>query len=1308
MRWQPSRLVSSLKSSTRTSRTEEKLGKPEPPPVLKVPNRQRWHEEVKRCGDVLEFLFNGRPQIDAKRARSLSRPTAEYLTAVDPSIVRPSTECDLILVGLLDEHSGNDPSTFCVAVLACLYDLSLPKATEHLVSLIELDVDRYLRCISVAGQIKPGVISSEELQSTQLLLLMLSGQARGLQEFGQLIQSLALHGSTTYLPFQTVHNVLSKSGIRSRLQPQIYTHLNQRQLMTAFGLVSWLPHVTEVPDNANVLGLLDAHFSCWPWLAVWRPNIDRIHVWEHGKLSPAQRKKLSNVFKLDGPDDKTQDQPCLGLSEPECYEDVKVDPENPESLERLLDTLYRACLVGPRSIDLFIQQCIGKVVSTDVLSMIEDAVQTGEDTQSEGLLEFTHALDKQSNLTHDMRALIRSVTRLKNLNMPESSQPLMDQLSQRLCNTMQLAQDEFCKQLRTGPGDYMGMLVHELGMAILQSPRIHSRLPPEFLQKIKQFPQESTLEAIFDELQNDTDNSASHNSRFRSYLMSSLGGNGTAESGSVTLANVHEEMEFWKRPPDILRKDFAKKLGEIQGLDYALYTSCLHIMLNENDLYLKEMKGIIVPEDEEAGLKFAAYLAYRRSLHQLQNECWLHLMASLLRSQRPSFLPRMADSITFVEWDQLVGDLERLLAPIRDQLPDSGPGLTRERMVWWKTLSENMSAVRFLLEMHGQQRSLRWLYFPVSSDHVMPLLQVAAQGTAMSPLNRQIISYLRRNGSNAIEVCNCIRLMADTSVLGKAVCERLLSREETSRWAEPELHMVFVAWSRHESLTPSDRSALESIRLLLRLPLAAQLRTGNVRSTNERLQSEYDILFREARKLESLRLRLQNQNPQRVSAILSQIGVENITSGRVVDDKIPDELVDAIDEIDDDEYELSFALTSLSNLQRQARGIHKDARLLLVRICLQGTPQFCIHFSPNDEGQDQHRYWRPIDSQEPATTSCTTKPNLFTYYLGRNLHYLLRNGQPTLQWIYGSIQNLITSHPATCLVCSSTIGTKLWKPAACSVNCSRRLRQAPLEVRLHNLLVDPAAIDLLLTCVYAAAADPSNLDLLPNCPVSKDRIAAIMDTLPALASFQTSNNLKATIQGSDGLGKEREDLLSWLCLQFRGFILSAQSSFRVPSMPNTQQFLMLNSNHEREALFNAQAPGGSGRVVFHGTQVSRLFLILTEGLKVMSNTPFMLTGAARGAGIYCGDDQGASLHYSGSTGQSWRNSTLGNMRVMLGCELASAGPSALGNYHVVADENSLLVRYVFLLPATYQAPPRHHVEPAMNITYANLRSGTLI
>jgi len=170
-------------------------------------------------------------------------------------------------------------------------------------------------------------------------------------------------------------------------------------------------------------------------------------------------------------------------------------------------------------------------------------------------------------------------------------------------------------------------------------------------------------------------------------------------------------------------------------------------------------------------------------------------------------------------------------------------------------------------------------------------------------------------------------------------------------------------------------------------------------------------------------------------------------------------------------------------------------------------------------------------------------------------------------------------------------------------------------------------------------------------------------------------------------------------------MLTAPDGFRIPSMPHTQQFLLPNVHHEREQLFNAATAYGTGSgVVFHGTQCARLFLILSEGLKNMSGTQFQANGAASGPGVYCADEQYTSWSYSGATGQSWKNSTLSNMQVMLGCELKGYTPAGV---HVITDDARLLVRYVFLLPAGYQTPVRAHVEPAMSVAFAKLRSGLL-
>ncbi|KAH0537287.1 hypothetical protein FGG08_005912 [Glutinoglossum americanum] len=1269
-------------------------------------NREKWHQKVKESHDALDFLVSGYPRIGAIRLEPLRRATADYLTEWKTNHLRPSVECDETLGALIDEHTRRERLTRDVAILACLYALSIPAATRHLASLMDLDVERYLRCITLVSQANPDVVSDEELRSAQSLLQILSSQGQDFQEFQHLIEALGLGAPAIFIPLPIIQSALARSGIRFHLQRQLDSHLEQKRFKSAFLLVSWLQSVPKIPNNSNIIAVLDRHFPSWPLLLAWRPNIERIGQWELGRLTLAQRKKLSHALDLDGPDNATRQRESLKMAEPECYEHVHVYPQSTETLERFLDLLYRAHILGPGALELFIHLCVDNSADETALSMVDGGIKTGDDSYCSRLFLLLQALSPQSSLSCQVDGLAKALPILNDQKTRQNAYVPTDHLADRLGSIMKAAQVTFCAQLEKGTGEYMGMLIYDLGNAILQASWIHSNLPPNILAQIRRFPPQDTLEAIFDQLQDHAESSSPEDCRFKSYLASALGGRGAVEAGSVTLAAIREEVQFWKHPPDAVRKDLSKAFAKIKSMDYSLYTTCLLGMLKEDDLFVREMRHAIMEGNEQTCLNFARYLAHRRGLSQLQRECWLLLLASLIKERGPSFLPRMAESMPSDQWLRLVDDLTYLVSPTHSRLPQFGAGLTQEMLSWWGTLSQNMTAVRFLLEGQGRRGSLGWLYFPPPLDKIMDLLDIAKQGQSMIPVHRQIVSHLAPGGNNVVIVCDCIRAIRSTSTIGRAVCERMFSRREMAeRWLKSELGIVLEAWRRSEYLTQGDKSALDLIRRLLKVPSSPQLNTAGSQSAKERLQSEYDTLLDRARELEILRLRLRHQSPQRISTLLQRLGIDDTSFSRAADAGIPHELFDAVEVVGEAEYELSFALTGLSDLQRQARGISKDSRMLVVRLGPLGSSQFCIHFSPNDEGQGRHKYWRPADNREPGSTICTTRPNLFTYYLGHNLSQLLQRGCPSLQFIHLAILGLIAASPATCIVCCGSMRAKLWKPAACSKGCSLKLRNAPLEVRLHNLLVDPLSIDLLLNCVYAAAADQSNLNLLPGCPIQTTKIRAVIDSFGPLASLQAATDLRAAIRGYDVYGRDREHLLSWLCLRFRGFMMTAPDGFRIPSMPNTQQFLILNSNHTRERLFNEQQ-GASG-VVFHGTHASRLFLVLTEGLKVLSNTAFMLNGAAAGPGIYCGDEQAASVVFAGSMDQSWSNSALGNMKIMLGCELAAYAAPLQWGAHVVTDQNKLLVRYVFLLPQTYQSPPRHHVEPAMSTAFAKLRSGLL-
>jgi hypothetical protein len=215
-------------------------------------------------------------------------------------------------------------------------------------------------------------------------------------------------------------------------------------------------------------------------------------------------------------------------------------------------------------------------------------------------------------------------------------------------------------------------------------------------------------------------------------------------------------------------------------------------------------------------------------------------------------------------------------------------------------------------------------------------------------------------------------------------------------------------------------------------------------------------------------------------------------------------------------------------------------------------------------------------------------------------------------------------------------------------------------------------------------------------------VQEVIDSLPPLSTLSSAPDLGAALRGTDNLAKSREDFLSWLCLSFRGFLVAAPNRLHIPSMPNAMQFILLNSCNEREKAFAAHSHGSTGGAVFHGTHPSRLFPILLGGLKAMSGTAGQVNGAAIGSGVYCGDEPGTSWSYAGQIGQNWRNSSIGNMKIMLACELAGYTSTSV---HVVSPQERLLVRYVFLLPAFMQAPARRHVDPALSTAFSRIRSG---
>jgi hypothetical protein len=88
------------------------------------------------------------------------------------------------------------------------------------------------------------------------------------------------------------------------------------------------------------------------------------------------------------------------------------------------------------------------------------------------------------------------------------------------------------------------------------------------------------------------------------------------------------------------------------------------------------------------------------------------------------------------------------------------------------------------------------------------------------------------------------------------------------------------------------------------------------------------------------------------------------------------------------------------------------------------------------------------------------------------------------------------------------------------------------------------------------------------------------------------------------------------------------------------QFVVLHDTPEREAYFTRRREASGSFFAFHGSPAENWYSILRNGLRSMSNTGYMSTGAAHGEGIYLATDLCTSMSYARATGASWINGKL--------------------------------------------------------------------
>ncbi|RYO92412.1 hypothetical protein DL766_000382 [Monosporascus sp. MC13-8B] len=197
---------------------------------------------------------------------------------------------------------------------------------------------------------------------------------------------------------------------------------------------------------------------------------------------------------------------------------------------------------------------------------------------------------------------------------------------------------------------------------------------------------------------------------------------------------------------------------------------------------------------------------------------------------------------------------------------------------------------------------------------------------------------------------------------------------------------------------------------------------------------------------------------------------------------------------------------------------------------------------------------------------------------------------------------------------------------------------------------------------------------LANSDPTRSCIISVIDSFPPISTGMTISKL---LELRD-FGKEREALLSWLSSEFDGTLVTGPESANVSKMPGLRQFILLNTNIQRQTAFENELKGSgikSGSPAFHGTPPENLFTILQHGLRRSQNLSTV---------FYSNDASYSTLYIFGrghpqrSALGSWKNSAFKGAIALLGVEVASTTIRFRGLEHDTYQDR-VMVRYVFLL-----------------------------
>lgn len=1237
------------------------------------------------------------------------------------------------LLGLVCRHGAT-----VNALAACAYGLS-PKTIKACLTGdfgrlpgLHNEISIYLQAVIVIHHTNSAAVTATDAGLAKALLPLCGLDATAAGQVLQIATKLWVSGVPTASLAQDEIEVITQKACRN-FTGQLSTFVSGDLWSQAAKVASWVPtlssSMTRSPSENKLNRILSKAFPEWRAWAAWRPNFARLKLWE--SITSDQQLSLHHFLALEGPDFRCQLHQTLKEHFASCKSDLASEVSNRpirfepnttieiqfDMLCRLLSQVDDACAGTPAEIELLIHLA-GKEITQSHLGLF-DAVHTAANTLvSTGVLELLRP-------DPEIKKLFPLLSSLANSDFEPVKRIISKQLIDTFTWRFKELRQTTLSRISAGPplgADGLRMIteLHECGQAMHDAEWFLEMLKPNHQKLLKNWPgaKVATTWQTVREAAEAYPSNGFHNILNKYFIHHFI--HPISQQYGFQVAETL--IELWSCP-SVLASRTRRRLSLLitsgAGVDTAFRSRCiaqLSILTDDFTDSLLSIFEICEAQPIKGIIDLTKLLASGLSENIVQ--CWRVVLVRLLEQQDQKLLHKLLDALSTDAWVTLLRGL-RTVFQDEPEFEGAGPHaiLRPSLRAWGEFLDQHVQTIQRIESAIGKSPAMYCILTGAEGPICSTILKILDALTApfigplsTSALEHEILARLAGDGHNAEIILKAICCLRNTSFEGYSACERITKCEKDP--LPPTADVILAGFLHSEDMGDRDKADLKVLAEVLEIQISVSNlpSDGSIELTDDYLTEEINELFEEVQRLESLVLAFKNLDSDDMHKLLSSLGIEDTSPLDDMLGELPSDIADVVERLSDSIVEIQLPLTQLTAFTRQAMGA-PNAQNLILRLQMEETGLgFCIHFDDAlraaPEGATHLPFYTSNDLSSLEAYICDTRATPALLHLSRTLYHRLQSHPATLAEIHQTMTRNISNLCGTCIICGASHTARLCRSSACALpECQLAFSKTLLEVCLADIRQDHAVTDLLITTIYAACT-AGKFDMLPGHPVQASTIVQQqLNALPPISRLTTAEHLDYEI---NRLQDGTRDLLVWIMTGFRGYLVSATGSLKIPSLPGAHQFFLAHTNPEKEREFTDRINAGmSRRVLFHGTTLDRLYAILCQGLKVMSGTALQRNGASYGNGIYMAEEPSTAWPYTQTFAKGWKNSQFSNFKVLLGCEHVGTISTASRGIYVIKEPEALMVRYIFLMRPNQSVPVARHLVPAMESVLANLRAGTI-